>query len=150
MKLALLGCLVGALAPLTLYSSSSTLLPCVSSQICTFWNMPLPLVFVTIIMSPLSSTRRLNFFAYLNTNPLFSRSCYVRKGLHLMAPLLSLIACSTLRRLVLLAALMTKRDSPLGAVSFWQATSTLPLTPNYFASIVIQSVPSLLNVCWRL
>lgn len=78
----------------------------------------MPLVFVTIIKSPWSSMSRLYFFAYLKTKPLLSRSCYVRKGLHLMAPLLPLIACSTLRRLVLLAALMTRRVSPLGAVSF--------------------------------
>ena len=88
-----------------------------ANQICTVFSNPFPLLFVTVTMSPPSTTCRLNFFARLKTRSLLPRSYFVKNGVHLIVPLVALMAFRSFLLMDAFGVPNTSLVSPRGAVS---------------------------------
>jgi hypothetical protein len=108
-RLVCVRCGCGVLWPLTLRISYSICVDVLSNHIVHSCSNPVPFVFFTVIMSPLSCICSPFRLAYLYTSALLVYSVADKNKLHLSGPLPFLIAAYSLRRAVLEAHSITIR-----------------------------------------
>jgi hypothetical protein len=99
----------GVFMPLTFSISCSICVAVLSNHIVHSCSNPVPFVFFTVIMSPLSYICSPFLLAYLYTSALFVYSVADKNKLHLSGPLPFLIAAYSLRRAALEAHSITIR-----------------------------------------
>jgi hypothetical protein len=126
-------------SPDTFNISCSTYAVEFSSRILFSCNIPVPLGFVTIIISPLSYTCNPQRDVSLYTYCLFVYSIYESDILHFMLPLLFLIPAYRSLLLALDGHSSTKRSSPGGAFTLVHPVVKAKSWPNYAFRAFLQS-----------
>jgi hypothetical protein len=143
------GLLGGAAFPVIFSISYSVWAVGRSSQILVSFTNPVPRGLVSIIISPLSTTYKRRWAAYLYTICLFWYSIFVSDMLQRISPLLLLIPAYSYLLLDFVGQSSTNRCSPGGAATLTQPVSRANSFPNYLEISAFQSSfsPLYLRVC---